>query len=66
VTRAGTEQTTSPVLPPGSGGGTQSEGDLGEAPEASESIGTWEQFPVCSPALEAKMITCEVPENYGA
>jgi hypothetical protein len=37
-----------------------------EEAEASENVGSSEQFPVCSPALEAKMITCEVPENYGA
>jgi hypothetical protein len=68
VTKAAPERTAnrnSPVLPPTPGGLAQGEVEMLEEPEASERVGTSEQFPVCTPSLEAKMITCEVPENYG-
>jgi hypothetical protein len=52
--------TTPPATP---GAGSEGEVQVVEDLLATEQVGTPEWFPLCTPALEAEMVPCEVPES---
>jgi hypothetical protein len=63
---APTAKQTSPPPPATPEGSTEGEVQVVEDTEVSEGVGAPERFPVCTAVLEAEMIACEVPDNYGS
>jgi hypothetical protein len=63
---APTAEQTSPPPPATPDGSSEGDVQVVEDKEATEDVGTPERFPVCTAVLEAEMIPCEVPENYGS
>jgi hypothetical protein len=62
---APTANQTSPPPPATPEGSTEGDVQVVEE-EVTEDVGTPERFPVCTAVLEAEMIPCEVPDNYGS